>query len=211
MNDLRHFYLYAKNHYVQGDIKEDLVKVYQACDYTGDWADAVTKLYHIAWEQILEYTENKEWVIREYHEHLCEVDFFGKPKNEDWLTRKARACLHVLRFTNKNEWPYELGEADTNILPRSHAGIIRDIERIGFEYDGKEQFTHTYKYPNGPMAGPSVAFIDVNWEEGTAKMYDDCAPEYCEDEVWHYKTLDDLLRGVKELAASGAFGDPNGI
>lgn len=85
----------------------------------GNWNDVVGKLYHIAWDQILNFT-NKEWAIREYHEHLNPVDYLGRPKDEgDWNTRLARACLHTLRFTTKDEWPFELGEADDSILPLS--------------------------------------------------------------------------------------------
>ena len=118
-----HFYLYAKHHYKETDILEDLKKIYDhwiGHDY-GNVEDALTKLKYIAFEQLDSYDSfhRKEFIFSEFMQILRDTDFFGKPKDLPWNVRCAQAYFHILRWTDVEDLPFKIVEASETVLPFS--------------------------------------------------------------------------------------------
>jgi hypothetical protein len=121
MNWDTHFYLYAKGHYQETDLVEDLKKIFarrsmvplECCQPR----DAARALLELAWKHITE-SGNPEYHFIEFIDRLNPVDIFGK---ECWSGRDGfwkvllENCLSVLRFTKVAG--LDLGKADPEILP----------------------------------------------------------------------------------------------
>lgn len=130
MNPLRHYYLYAKHHYERSDdIFKDLKHVHaQWCGLLPQYieeADVIVKLLELAYVHIKSCSDDYMFIsfIRDIQSQ--EAWKVGSKKksvanwetDEDYYLRVTRKCLSVLRFTDKDQWPFELGEADPEVLP----------------------------------------------------------------------------------------------
>lgn len=132
MNWNTHFYLYAKGHYQEIDLIEDLKKIFAKrsmvpleCCQPRDVARALLEL---SWKHIAE-SGNPEYHFIEFISRLNPVDIFGK---ECWSGGAAfwkvllEDCLSVLRLTKVAG--LDLGEADPEVLPLkspANKGLLR--------------------------------------------------------------------------------------
>ncbi len=121
MNSNTHFYLYAKGHYQESDIVEDLKIILarrsaiplECCQPR----DVARTLLELSWKHITE-SGNPEYNFTEFISRLNPVDIFGQERwsggSEFWKVLLAD-CLSVLRFTKVVG--LDLGEADPEVLP----------------------------------------------------------------------------------------------
>jgi len=207
---MRHFYLYAKHHYkASDDVMADLKVIYD--DFVGHDCGEERDIMH--WLLKLGYLHIKS--ERDFSEFMndihpmnafrvgCSSPGFMQPSEDPYWTRVARAILSRLFNTTVNEIDFDLGEPDESLLPlRFKQEFIDEMNEIGFEYDGDSTFTHNYQYEY-TIAGPTTAFVCVDWINRTAKAYDDTEED--NEEVWHYANLYDAIRNIKEIAESGTF------
>lgn len=134
----RHFYLYAKNHYKQTDLLEDLKKIaghYYLLEPKHIKAADLSKI-------LLGIT--RKYIIKS---EFSFIDFFDRlrPERDEWFYQMQgkdapkfdyhfaviRACLNILQMVKvrdlRPDGSYEtlinLGEADENLLPFSEAHI----------------------------------------------------------------------------------------
>jgi len=120
--DKRHWYLYAKYHYKETNIVEDLKKIQS--DYCGiepehiRIGDLCSVAQHLAWK----YIKTNDHLFDQFMEQI-------DPDRDKWFTGKSdpaphhervlNACMFVLRYLNVDKIEGELGEADPKILPFS--------------------------------------------------------------------------------------------
>lgn len=143
LHSLRHFILYAKGHYVQGDFKEDLCKL--IADYSGLKVEHVK--FYDAWEimneTVYDICKEKSWKFFDFikmsapennweYSGVKSRDFFGHKldgyDDEDYWTRIIRSCLSKLKFIqvySNGVQLINLGYPDSNILEISEGGQKR--------------------------------------------------------------------------------------
>jgi len=122
MNPNTHFYLYAKWHYQEGNLIDDLKQILSkrsAIDtqyiQTRDLAQI---LLGLAWKHIST-SGNPEYQFIEFVSRLHQADMWGNPMPEeerkDFYDVLLANCLSVLR--NTKVAGLDLGEVDPSILP----------------------------------------------------------------------------------------------
>jgi hypothetical protein len=109
-NPNRHFYLYAKNHYQQDDMMEDLRAIMASyanirSGSVRDWY-ILEKLLKLAYLHI----ENDQQFVK------FVTSSFEVPADSATIAM-IKACLIVLMFAKVKDIYYELGEPDPAILP----------------------------------------------------------------------------------------------
>ena len=109
-NPNRHFYLYAKNHYQQGDYLEDLRTIMASYaniqrEYVRD-GDIIEKLLRLVYLHIGSQQQFVKFVS----------SFFEIPA-VSMVRAVVKASLIVLMFAEVKDIYYELGEPDPAILP----------------------------------------------------------------------------------------------
>lgn len=121
MNWNTHFYLYAKGHYQESDVIEDLKKILSnrsaiPLQYVQP-RDVARTLLEIAWKHIAE-SGNPEYHFIEFISRLNPINIFGKEcwsGGEGFWKVLLEDCLSVLRMTKVAG--LDLGEADPTVLP----------------------------------------------------------------------------------------------
>lgn len=122
MNPKTHYYLYAKGHYKETNLIEDL-KTIQS-NYCGfkkihiSTQNIIDMLLPITYKAIQD-TENPEYFFCEFVVDITNPIFI-KQYNKDNNYKLIRGCLKILRFTKIAD--LNLGKADKNILPLSRMG-----------------------------------------------------------------------------------------
>lgn len=127
MNDLRHLYLYAKGHYQKQDRFGDLKKILSP--FTG--------VSHIH----LSDSEVMYWLCKEAYQYMDNLDgflaFVGNIRpggvreiicrdDRDIDMKIIDTCLGILKYRDINKIKFDIGQADSNILPLSK-GSTRKI------------------------------------------------------------------------------------
>ena len=112
MNNLRHFYLYAKGWYKRTDVIDDL-KIIQ-----GNWcgiepkyitaSDVASQLAHLAYRHI-----NNEYFFVKFINDLSQ-------KVDSWNLNIINTSLSTLKFIGKEDLPFDLGEPDYELLPEKY-------------------------------------------------------------------------------------------
>jgi hypothetical protein len=110
VNDRRHLYLYAKGHYIQSDIIQDLKTI-------------VAKMCMMYPEHV-EKTDIIHWLLKEVYQHIkTEEDFFKffSLTYYSWGNKIdiIRNSLSFLRFIRVKDIDIELGQPDPSVLPLS--------------------------------------------------------------------------------------------
>lgn len=113
-NPDRHFYLYAKYHYLKKDIKEDLKRLVQnRCG--GIFKISNRDLILVMLTITKNHVENKE---------QFEVFMLGMltrfDEKDTGLIAFLKQCLYRLAWLDIKEIPFDLGKPDENILPLSN-------------------------------------------------------------------------------------------
>lgn len=126
LNRHRHYFLYAKGHYLITDMFEDLKKIqcnYVGCDLNANITkgDIIRVTTHVITELV-----NKHLPLDHYVEALC---YYGKKNVSPFDTEYKdvpdaiiAANLGILRHATIHEIKGELGKIDENILP-SHREV----------------------------------------------------------------------------------------
>ena len=120
-NRFRHFYLYAKLHYVHGDIVEDLKKV--AGNYTGSSPESekVSDILSILEDAMVEHFANVPDSFKKfsqvYMRHTVDMHRFAYTIRTSHLAY-IHTCMEIMGNAKLNEINGELGEDDYSILPR---------------------------------------------------------------------------------------------
>ena len=121
-NPSRHFYLYAKNHYLRTDLKTDLLKILE--NYTGTpveylkVGDLVAVLLPIAYKHI----NNEHQFTNFIYKNLSKTEsIIGKIETEpvEHYLIILETCLSTLVTVKVDDIDFKLGEIDENILPKS--------------------------------------------------------------------------------------------
>lgn len=108
MNDSRHLYLYAKGHYKETDMIDDLKKI-------------VSKIAILYPEHVLE-KDIKYWLLKEVYKYIKTEDDFTNFVNGDTFMPIYKddiiaKSLSILRFKKITDIDMELGKTDPKILP----------------------------------------------------------------------------------------------
>lgn len=132
MNEYRHFFLYAKYHYEETDVLEDMKKIqanWSGCEPEDIYpSDIISVLSKLAYKYIIKH----EYLFNEFIKNIDpDKDIWWTKKTDDrpQYMRTIEACLSVLRFRSVDEIEGSLGEADPNILPLSEGALERMKER----------------------------------------------------------------------------------
>ena len=109
-NPNRHFYLYAKNHYQQGDYLEDLRTIMASYaniqrEFVRD-GDIIEKLLRLVYLH-----------IGSQQQFVKFVSSFFDVQSNSLVHQVVKASLVVLMFTEVKDIYYELGEPDPAVLP----------------------------------------------------------------------------------------------
>lgn len=113
----RHFYLYAKYHYHQGNLLEDLKRL--LANYCGinveqlSTKDVIEKLISLIYPHLNEY-KFRELILLVVLGDPYQLK--GTP-DTDTLYSFIHKSLSVLRFVETKDIPFDLGEPDCNVLP----------------------------------------------------------------------------------------------
>jgi hypothetical protein len=108
----RHFYLYAKNHYQNRNMVEDLKTI--MAKYSGLKTEDVVTGYVV--EKLLELAYYHINTQREFTTFVMSI--LEVPTN-DTVYGVIKACIVELAMTKVVDIPFELGEPDPEILPVS--------------------------------------------------------------------------------------------
>lgn len=139
MNPNTHFYLYAKWHYNEGNLIEDLKQILSRRSAVPiqyiQVRDIAQVLLGLAWKHIST-GGNPEYQFIEFISRLNQTDLWGNPvpveKQEDFYAVLLRNCLSVLR--NTKVAGLDLGEADPTILPlkaTANNALESDLKNAG--------------------------------------------------------------------------------
>lgn len=131
LNPLRHYYLYAKGHYHRSEnIFDDLKQIHsQWCAVSAEHLEdecIVVKLLEMTYTHIAACSDDRMFIefVSDIHPRntwkagskLADRATSWETEEGYWL-RVARKCLSMLSITSRDQWPFDLGEADAKVLP----------------------------------------------------------------------------------------------
>lgn len=115
LDNNRHFYLYAKHHYQETEMFEDLKTI--MAHYCGGKKEHMRNQDIMGKLGELAYVHLNESIFRVFIDNVSSDPLFP---NDPVLPTQEVVCkqlLYILRFRTVGEIPFELGQPDPNVLP----------------------------------------------------------------------------------------------
>lgn len=129
MNDLRHYYLYAKGHYEKDlYVLNDLCKIHAVwCGIDPVHVDATLVAERLVKLAFSHMQKNDHSGYNSIWEFLCDLHpanrwKFGANELDFYWAAVIKKCLSIIRWVKVSDIPFDLGEPDPSLLPLAKKG-----------------------------------------------------------------------------------------